>query len=280
MPPRLRQPGLQSPSRSIIQRPSCQCLCEPRARQFSSTPCNATRQRAEMFRWLNGPGNVFRQPLPGSTNYLNAYDRSGNLLRVDNAKVAQGRKSGNEKKDKDDGEDTEIDLETSSVKTKNAQRPSPEARMRGAPLPKETREDLMPFPMNREFRSQSVLSEQLKDAIYRKVIEQGKSVRDVSATLGVEMRRVAAVVRLKAVEKEWEEQVCSPFFFFYRCCRYWRKRMRKQFRLVLKTSTMVTKKKLQLSDTDWLLPPLWFITFSCIESDFHLLGQTPCNTLL
>ena len=165
-----------------------------------------------MFRWLNGPGKVFRQPLPGSTNYLNAYDRSGNLLRVDNSNVAQGSKSGDEKKNKDEGEDTEIDLETSSIKNKNAQRPSPEARMKGAPLPKETREDLMPFPMNREFRSQSVLSEQLKDAIYRKVIEQGKSVRDVSATLGVEMRRVAAVVRLKAVEKEWEEQVCSPFF--------------------------------------------------------------------
>ncbi len=163
-----------------------------------------------MFRWLNGPGNVFRQPLPGSTNYLNAYDRSGNLLRVDNSKVAQGRKSGDEKK-KDEGEDIEIDLETSSVKNKSAQRPSPEAKMKGVPLPKETREDLMPFPMNREFRSQSVLSEQLKDAIYRRVIEQGKSVRDVSATLGVEMRRVAAVVRLKAVEKEWEEQVCLYF---------------------------------------------------------------------
>ena len=163
-----------------------------------------------MFRWLNGPGNVFRQPLPGSTNYLNAYDRSGNLLRVDNSK-AQGRKSGDDEKKKDEGEDAEVDLETGSIKKKSAQRPSPEARMKGAPLPRETREDLMPFPMNREFRSQSVLSEQLKDAIYRKITEQGKSVRDVSATLGVEMRRVAAVVRLKAVEKEWEEQVCSPF---------------------------------------------------------------------
>ena len=166
-----------------------------------------------MFRWLNGPGNVFRQPLPGSTNYLNAYDRSGNLLRVDNSNVAQSRKSGDDEKKKDEGEDTEIDLETSSIKKKRAQRPSPEARMKGAPLPKETREDLMPFPMNREFRSQSVLSEQLKDAIYKKVTEQGKSVRDVSATLGVEMRRVAAVVRLKALEKEWEEQVCSLFLF-------------------------------------------------------------------
>ena len=194
-----------------------------------------------MFRWLNGPGKVFRQPLPGSTNYLNAYDRSGNLLRLDNAKVAQRGKSENEERNRDEGEDTEIDLETSSVKSKSAQRPSPAARMKGAPLPKETREDLMPFPMNREFRSQSVLSEQLKDVIYRKVIEQGKSVRDVSATLGVEMRRVAAVVRLKAVEKEWEEQVCSPLFFYYTFHRHWRKRMRQQIRLVLKTSTMVTK---------------------------------------
>ena len=194
-----------------------------------------------MFRWLNGPGKVFRQPLPGSTNYLNAYDRSGNLLRLDKAKVAQRGKSENAEKNTDEGEDTSIDLETSSVKSKSAQRPSPQARMKGAPLPKETREDLMPFPMNREFRSQSVLSEQHKDAIYRKVIEQGKSVRDVSAMLGVEMRRVAAVVRLKAVEIEWEEQVCSPFFSFYTFRRYWRKRMRHQIRLVLKTSTMVTK---------------------------------------
>ena len=159
-----------------------------------------------MFRWLKGPGNVFRQPLPGSTNYLNAYDRSGNLLRVNDSRSTEAREN-TEKNTSNKEDDTEIDLETRSAKNRKAQRPSPEARMKGAPLPKETREDLRPFPLNGQFQSQSVLSEEFKDAIYQRVIGQGKSVRDVSATLGVEMRRVAAVVRLKAIEKEWEEQV-------------------------------------------------------------------------
>ena len=128
-----------------------------------------------MFRWLNGPGSAFRHPLPGSTNYLNAYGRDGRLIR---AKDQSPRTLNQDKKTKDD-----------------------------PPLPKESVEDLMPFPMNREFRSQPVLSEELKDAIYGKVMEEGQSVRNVSAALGVEMNRVAAVVRLKAVEKEWEKEV-------------------------------------------------------------------------
>ena len=79
---------------------------------------------------------------------------------------------------------------------------------KGTPVvPKETAEDLMPFPLNRSFRSQSVLSDELKEEIWKRVMEEGKGVRDVSAALGVEMRRVAAVVRLKGVEKEWEKQV-------------------------------------------------------------------------
>ena len=114
-------------------------------------------------------------------------------------------------KDADEGEtnDLEVDVETATVKSKKAQRPSPKAMMDGVPLPKETAEDLMPFPMNRQFRSQAVLSEELKNAIYERVVVQGKSVRNVSAALGVEMRRVGAVVRLKAVEKEWETKVYS-----------------------------------------------------------------------
>ena len=38
-----------------------------------------------MFAWLKGPGKVFRQPLPGGTNYLSAYDKEGNLLRASRA---------------------------------------------------------------------------------------------------------------------------------------------------------------------------------------------------
>ncbi|KAK4690758.1 hypothetical protein P7C71_g6105, partial [Lecanoromycetidae sp. Uapishka_2] len=167
-----------------------------------------------MFRWLNGPGNVFRHPLPGSTNYLNAYDRSGNLLRARGSaagKQRDSKESGqNEDEDEENEDDATLELDDAARtarKRKREKRPNMEQMMNGTvPLPKETTEDLMPYPMNRQFTSQSVLSEDLKDAIWKRVMEDGKSVRDVSAGLGVEMRRVAAVVRLKAVEKEWEKQ--------------------------------------------------------------------------
>ena len=167
--------------------------------------------RDEMFRWLNGPGAAFRHPLPGSTNYLSAYDKSGKLHR------ARDRVIGRAEQEKEDGkneEDEEVDEDgeiikkdkLSSKETKSKDTTVKDKKIELS-LPKETQEDLLPFPMNRGFRSQSVLSEELKDEIYKRIMERGDSVRTVSAALGVEMNRVAAVVRLKAVEKQWEEQV-------------------------------------------------------------------------
>ena len=162
-----------------------------------------------MFRWLNGPGSVFRQALPGSTNYLNAYDRDGALLRAKDRSLGKNEQRVKEDKDEID-EDGEVNEDGEIVPQKTQK--IREARVKetndGPSLPKENAEDLMPFPMNRQFRSQHVLSEELKDVIYERVMVAGKSVRDVSASLGVEMNRVGAVVRLKAVEKEWEKQVC------------------------------------------------------------------------
>ena len=126
------------------------------------------------------------------------------------------------------------------------------ARSKDVGLPKEKAEDLMPFPLNPYFRSHPVLSEELKDEIYKRVMDEKRSVRDVSAALGVEMRRVGAVVRLKAIEKQWEQEVCSSLSFFSCCLRCTYDicaMMRQPNRLVLKTSTMVTKAKLQLSDS-------------------------------
>lgn len=71
-----------------------------------------------------------------------------------------------------------------------------------------------PYPLNRSFRSQSVLSNQMREEIYSRVKTQGKSVRQVSAELAVSLERVAAVVRLKAVEKEWVDSVCDFTFLF------------------------------------------------------------------
>lgn len=142
-----------------------------------------------MFSWLNGAGAAFRHPLPGSTNYLNAYDATGNLIRA----TARDRS-----KDTDEDGSTEDQL------------PSLEKNIQGQKaIPRETLDDLMPFPMNRQFRSEPVLSDELKDEIYRMWKEEGKAVRRISADMQVEMRRVGAVIRLKSVEKDWIEKVCA-----------------------------------------------------------------------
>lgn len=72
-----------------------------------------------------------------------------------------------------------------------------------------------PFPLNSMFRSQSVLSDETREVIYAQCTEMGQSLKAVAAELGLDVRRVAAVVRLKAVERQWEEDVSLPFFLFY-----------------------------------------------------------------
>lgn len=70
-----------------------------------------------------------------------------------------------------------------------------------------------PFPLNQNFVSESILSEELRNEIYDRVVNQKKSVRAVSVDLGVDMRRVGAVVRLVELEKRQKQQVCVPLFF-------------------------------------------------------------------
>ena len=158
-----------------------------------------------MFRWLNGPGKVFQNPLPGSTNYLNAYDAEGRLIR------ATGRTR--------QKEDDEALLAEDGARKDNTPNIAG-----GEPIPKETSDDLMPFPLNKNFRSEPVLSEELKEEIYQRIVVKGSTVRIVSAELGVEMNRVGAVVRLKSVEKQWLEQVC---FDIFENSASWQYRMRK-----------------------------------------------------
>ena len=64
-----------------------------------------------------------------------------------------------------------------------------------------------PFPLNQAFVSESILSEELRNEIYEQVVVKKKSVRAVSYDMGVDMRRVAAVCRLVAMEKRMRQQV-------------------------------------------------------------------------
>lgn len=76
-----------------------------------------------------------------------------------------------------------------------------------------------PFPNNQSFFSEPILSEELRNEVYNRVVEQKKSARVVSVELGVDMKRIAAVVRLVELEKRQRAQVrTSPFLSFFPHC--------------------------------------------------------------
>ncbi|KAK3311520.1 eukaryotic mitochondrial regulator protein-domain-containing protein [Chaetomium strumarium] len=63
-----------------------------------------------------------------------------------------------------------------------------------------------PFPNNPAFRSEPVLSESARETIWRAVMVEGLPLKAVSAEYKVDVRRVAAVVRMKEIEKKWERE--------------------------------------------------------------------------
>ncbi|KAI7209747.1 hypothetical protein KC333_g8576 [Hortaea werneckii] len=212
MPPRI-------PSSRIPQPQTCQCYLtrttsEPvvAARQFHASARHDTRLRRNMWEWLKGPGKVFRDPLPGSTNYLSAYDKSGNLLRArrNQSKDDQSRDELDEDEDTivqrelDQGlDDVEREDRALSRATRRAEREEADAR---GGIPPERLGDMRPYPLNQSFRSQPVLSEELREQLYIQVVNYKHDIPSVAATFGVDVRRVAAVIRLKTIEKQWEEE--------------------------------------------------------------------------
>ncbi|KAI1392205.1 eukaryotic mitochondrial regulator protein-domain-containing protein [Hypoxylon trugodes] len=71
-----------------------------------------------------------------------------------------------------------------------------------------------PFPLNSQFKSEPVLDETSRELIWSKVMRNGETIKAVSAELGVDIRRVAAIVRLKEVEMDWVakgKQLAKPY---------------------------------------------------------------------
>ncbi|KAL1646516.1 hypothetical protein SLS58_003101 [Diplodia intermedia] len=171
------------------------------ARSFSRSCRNEqTQLRRQMYDWLNGPGAKLRYPLPGSTNYLGAYDKQGNLLRGTGDESPKPRER-TEEEPSDGGLEDRIE----GIKAKEDE----EARDDGR-LPPETKQDLSPFPLNKHFHSQPVLSEELREKIYEEVVHstvsESAALLVVSPKYKVTMERAVAVVRLKTMEKKWEAE--------------------------------------------------------------------------
>jgi len=173
-----------------------------------------------MWAWLKGPGKAFRDPLAGSSNYLSAYDKQGNLLR---ARRNQSRDKEENYDDLNEDEETivqrELDQKLDDVAmeqnateraTRRAERDEREAR---GGVPRERMSDLRPYPLNQSFRSQPVLSEDLREQLYIQVAHYKHDISSVAASFGVDVRRVAAVVRLKTIEKQWEAEVSQMCLF-------------------------------------------------------------------
>ncbi|KXJ90575.1 eukaryotic mitochondrial regulator protein-domain-containing protein [Microdochium bolleyi] len=67
-------------------------------------------------------------------------------------------------------------------------------------------ETSVPFMQNPSFRAAPVLNERARELIWQKVMRDGDTIKAVAAEYGIDIRRVAAVIRLKEVEKDWEKK--------------------------------------------------------------------------
>lgn len=182
-------------------RPRVQCIKETAFgdRSFSQTPsCQATKRRREFLNWMKATGKNFKRPLPGSTNYMSAYDKRSGILRrkkIEDRKPRENETTG----DRDARTETETRL----------QRAARADGMNGEQsiYEPEREADLKPFRLNPHFSSDKVLSEELRETLYLDVVEAGKSVREVSTEYGVTMERVGAAVRMKQMERDWLKEV-------------------------------------------------------------------------
>jgi len=218
MPPRI------SPSR-LTQPSTCECFRSrprnpPAVRDFhASARHEVTRLRRGMYDWLKGPGKVFRKPLRGSTNYLSAYNKTGDLVRVrkdnrdDRTKPGEGieedetaasERDQNDQSLTDDDRDMRAREREMARQTRKAEDEETEAR---GGVPRERSIDMRPYPLNQHFTSQPVLSEALREQLYVQVAVEERDLSSVAASFGVDIRRVAAAVRLKTIEKQWEDEV-------------------------------------------------------------------------
>ena len=160
-----------------------------------------------MFAWLEGPGKAFQQPLKGSTNYLSAYDRQGNLRRAKRA----GRDSPNDAEARAQEKKDGLDEEEQESRAEARAADKAELEERGG-IPREGMSDMHPYPLNQAFRSEAVLPEEMRESIWFQVVRKGLDVETVSGAYGVDMRRVAAVARMKSIEKQWVEEVSSLLY--------------------------------------------------------------------
>ncbi|TID20491.1 eukaryotic mitochondrial regulator protein-domain-containing protein [Venturia nashicola] len=174
-----------------------------------------------MLSWLNQAGKEFKVPREDRTPmYLGGL---GALVKFEEgkaynaaaaAKGQEGQVDPQKEVVEEDNDRTveDEDFDPSQEERRDAERRTDERGERGEfGRSGEQRRilgnrELSPFPLNRAFLSQPVLSEQFRETIYLKAVNDKMSVRTISAESGVTMERVAAVIRMKQMERDWVQQ--------------------------------------------------------------------------
>jgi hypothetical protein len=153
-------------------------------------------------------------PTPDRTfKYLGGIKRDGPEEKAFNSSAAAKGQEGGTPAEVPKKQDDSESFDPNEEERKEAEKSSGADPTREQPK-KERRleeQDFRPFPLNRHFSSQPVLSEEFREVIYLQVVEKKKSVRTVSAEYGVSMERVGAVVRMKQMERDWIQQVSHHY---------------------------------------------------------------------
>jgi hypothetical protein len=203
---RLTMPPRIPPPTTVLPLPSPHTHCTTCLRRgFSSTSqleqrnVAKTRNRAMFWAWINTFGKNFVQPQDGfDSNYLTAYKPNGERR---DANSKGGRARGSPRAAAKDGEDTADARALEDAAIEDTSRTGAQESPR------------FPFPMNRNFSSETILSEALRLEVWKRVQVEKQSVRQVSADLNIDMRRIGAVVRLVEVEKRMRAEVRPPTHF-------------------------------------------------------------------
>lgn len=153
-------------------------------------------------------GNNFYDPIGYTTNYLGAYMPNGLMRRV----VDQSRKLERDKTKLKERLEEEKDDKSRAKLMADLARVEKRIEASKGQVPPAKDEDNKPFPSNPLFSSQAILTDIMKDMIFKEM-EEGINMRDISRRYQIDLRRVAAVYRLKLVEMEWKRDV-SPTLFY------------------------------------------------------------------
>lgn len=135
-----------------------------------------TQLRRKALEWVANEEPKYREVTPGKPNYLTLHTNDGLNARMDAQRAL----------------DRDAELET-------GHRPGHHDT--------KTKANHRPFPLNPYYVSQSILDDKFKESVWTSVMVDGMSVRDTSVKMGIDMRRVGAIVRMKEIEKEWMRTV-------------------------------------------------------------------------